>query len=143
MRTRYIKLLFFNPERAGNRCSRTRVGTRPDQIDRPVGVGRVGDVTDRPDFRSPTKSPTRPDIQNRGFRTVRPDPTSNIQYADPRTRVTVYFLQKRKYSSELSLYDLATNVALSWELAAIERGYYWNILIWSLSLLFSGKMVPK
>lgn len=58
-------------------------------------------------------------------------------------RVTVYFLQKRKYSSELSLYDLATNVALSWELAAIERGCHWNILIWSLSLLFSGKMVPK
>ncbi|CBY12492.1 unnamed protein product [Oikopleura dioica] len=35
------------------------------------------------------------------------------------------------------LYDLATNVALSWELAAIERGYHWNILIWTLSLLFS------
>ncbi|CBY32839.1 unnamed protein product [Oikopleura dioica] len=36
------------------------------------------------------------------------------------------------------LYDLATNVALSWELAALERGYHWNILIWTLSLLFSG-----
>ncbi|CAG5111955.1 Oidioi.mRNA.OKI2018_I69.chr2.g6222.t3.cds [Oikopleura dioica] len=36
------------------------------------------------------------------------------------------------------LYDLATNVALSWELAAIERGYHWNLLIWTLSLLFSG-----
>ena len=29
-----------------------RVGTRPDQNDRPVGVGRVGDGTDRPDYRS-------------------------------------------------------------------------------------------
>jgi len=45
-----------------------------------------------------------------------------------------------QYSSELSLYDLATNVALSWELAAIERGYHWNILIWTLSLLFSGNL---
>ena len=26
----------------------------------------------------PTKSPTRPDFQNRGFRKVRPDPTFNI-----------------------------------------------------------------
>ena len=50
---------------------------------------------------------------------------------------------ERKYSSEPSLYDLATNVALSWELAADERGCHWNILIWSLSLLFSAKMVPN
>ena len=35
-------ILWFSP----------RVGTRPDQNDRLVGVGRVGDVTDRPDFRS-------------------------------------------------------------------------------------------
>ena len=35
---------------------RSRVGTRPDQMDRPVGVGRVGDVTDRPDFRSENRN---------------------------------------------------------------------------------------
>ena len=34
----------------------SRVGTRPDQMDWPVGVGRVGDVTDRPDFMSENRN---------------------------------------------------------------------------------------
>ena len=54
---------------------------------------------------------------------------------DIRVRVAIDFLLEIIIKS---LYDLATNVALSWELAAIERGYHWNLLIWTLSLVFSG-----
>ena len=34
------------------KCQEARVGTRPDQMDRPVGVGRVLTSPTRPDFRS-------------------------------------------------------------------------------------------
>lgn len=37
----------------------------------------------------------------------------------------------------LCLYDFATNVALSWERAAIQRGFHWNFLIWTISTLLS------